>query len=66
MALGWYLKNRRARNEQSLLFDIFKSFNYIESSNIKFFFSLRRPIFCSPRRPIFFHEFAIYSELPCK
>ena len=39
------LRNRRARNAQSRLFELFKAFYYIEGSTNRIFFSPKRPIF---------------------
>ena len=50
------LRNRFARKEQSLLFDLFKTFNKIESSYKSDFFL--------HKRPISHHACATSSELP--
>ena len=54
--IRWQLRNRCARYEQSLSFNLYKEFGLIDSShNLSFF---------SPKRSIFLHECATYNELP--
>ena len=50
------LRNRCPSKEQSLLFEMFKTFDYFESSHKSDFFP--------PIRPIFLHGCATHSELP--
>ena len=49
-------QNRFARKEQSLLSDLLKAFDEIESSH--------KSDIISPKRPIFIHVRATYSGLP--
>ena len=57
----WYLyqmvtqKKRCARKEQTLLFDLYKSFDQFESGTNRVFL---------PKRPIFHHACAAFNELP--
>ena len=53
--IRWYLRSRCARKEQSLLFDLYKAFDQIESIQKLNF---------SPRRPIFLHVWARFYKLP--
>ena len=54
--IRWWLKKGCAGKEQSLLFDLFKAFDYIESSH-------KSDVF-SPKIHIFLHACVTSSELP--
>ena len=54
--IGWYFRNKCARKNLCLLFDLLQAFNYIESSH-------KSKIF-STKGPIFLHAYATCSELP--
>ena len=48
ISIRWKLRNWRTRKEQSLLFDLCKAFDYIESSHQSdFFFSFEQAFFPS-------------------
>ena len=54
--MRWKLRIRFARAEQSLLFDMFKAFDWIEScQKSKYFY---------PKRPVFLHAHATCLEVP--
>ena len=52
--LPWYIRERCARNDQYLLFDLVKAYDKIKSSQKTFF---------SPKRPIIHHSCATCSDL---